>query len=263
MRLSQLVPKTSENHMKTQALGFLLMVAAAGVYAVGCGSSNNNNNGTGGAAGAGTGGRGGAAGAGQGGAGQGGAAGAGTGGKMDGGPDAPKDTPSDTPSDTPVAPTFTDVYAILSNITTPTADTAPGCLHCHDGVTADGGAATTLPHSMDFSTKTAAFNALVGINSLRCPGADGGAGLKRVLASNAAQSVLWQKLNQGVNGPSMPACDNVGMPINRLVPADGGGADAGDGGSVDAGFVQATHYGITSAQLQMVMDWINAGAQNN
>jgi hypothetical protein len=257
MRLSQFVPKNSEIHMKTRALGFLLMVAAAGVYAVGCGSSNNNN-GTGGAAGAGTGGRGGAAGAGQG-----GAAGAGQGGRVDAGTDTATDTPAgDAPTDTQTAPTFTDVYAILSNITTPTADTAPGCLHCHDGVIADGGA-QTLPHVLNFSTKAAAFAALVGVDSLRCPGADGGAAIKRVLANNSAQSVLWQKLNQGVNGSSMPACDNVGMPLNRLVPADGGGADAGDGGTVDAGFVPSTHYAITTAQLQTVMDWINAGAQNN
>jgi hypothetical protein len=259
--------------MKTRALGFLLMVAAAGVYAVGCGSSNNNN-GTGGAAGAGTGGRGGAAGAGTGGAGTGGV---GTGGRLDAGTDTAKadtgtdtakadtgtDTPvGDAPADTQAAPTFSDVYAILSNITTPTTDTAPGCLHCHDGIIADGGA-QVLPHVLNFSTKAAAFAALVGVDSLRCAGVDGGAAIKRVLANNSGQSVLWQKLNQGVNGPSMPACDNVGMPLNRLVPADGGGADAGDGGSVDAGFVPGTHYAITTDQLATVMGWINAGAQNN
>lgn len=267
MRLSQFVPKNSENHMKTRALGFLLMVAAASVYAVGCGSSNNNNNGTGGAAGAGTGGRGGAAGAGTGGSGQGGAAGAGTGGRVDAGPDTKTDTGTDTPvgdapADTQTAPTFTQVWTmILSNVNSPSADTAPGCIHCHDGIIPDGGQ-VRLPHSMNLADKAAAYTALFGVDSLRCPGADGGAAVKRVAANDAAHSVIWQKVNQFVN-PTQLACDNVAMPLNPLTPADGGAADAGDGGSVDAGFVQLTHYAVTQAQVDMIQAWINAGALNN
>jgi hypothetical protein len=245
--------------MKTRALGFLLMVAAAGVYAVGCGSSSPKT-GTGGAGmDAGTGGKGtGGAGmdAGTGGKGTGGM---GMGGKMDAGPDMATDTPTDTQT----APTWTQVFAILSNVTTPTADTAPGCIHCHDGVIPDGGQ-NRLPHNMNLADKTAAYNMLVGIDSIRCAGSDAGgdasAALKRVLAGNAAQSVLYQKLNQGVN-PTQLACDGVAMPLNPLVPADGG-TDAGDGG-LDAGFVQSTHYAISSAQLATIMGWINAGALNN
>jgi hypothetical protein len=259
--------------MKTRALGFLLMVAAAGVYAVGCGSSNNN--GTGGAGGhsdAGTGGKGtgGSAGAGMGGMGTGGkmdagTGGMGTGGKTDAGPDTATDMATDMAADTQTAPTFTQVFAILSNVTTPSADTAPGCVHCHDGIIPDGGQ-NRLPHNMNLADKAAAYAALVGVDSVRCAGSDAGgdasAALKRVLANSAAQSVLYQKLNQGVN-PTQLACDNVAMPLNLLVPADGGGTDAGDGGSADAGFVQSTHYAITSAQLATVMGWINAGALNN
>src|SRR5438270_4282222 len=138
--------------MKTRALGFLLMVAAASVYAVGCGSSNNNN-GTGGAGGGATGGKGmgGSGGMGTGGVGTGGkmdagTGGMGTGGKMDAGPD----TAMDAPADGQTAPTFTQVFAIISDKSTATS---PGCTTCHDGVNTDGGAGTGLPHGMDFTTK--------------------------------------------------------------------------------------------------------------
>lgn len=269
MRLSQFVPKNSENHMKTRALGFLLMVAAAGVYAVGCGSSNNN----GGTGGAGTGGKGGAAGAGVGGAGMGGkggaagagmggAAGAGMGGKIDGGTvdsgtGGKTDGGTDMAVDTPTAPTFTDVYAIISNAT------AAGCTTCHDGINpADGGVGTGLPHGMNFSTKAAAFAALVGVDSLRCGGSDAGtdasAALKRVLAGNATQSVLVQKLMQGM-GVTAGVCDTAapGMPINRSTPNDGGASDGGD-----AGFTTTT-FAVTAGQLTTIEAWINAGAPNN
>ncbi len=258
--------------MKTRALGFLLMVAAAGVYAVGCGSSNNS--GTGGAGGhsdAGTGGKGtggmGTAGAGMGGMGtggkmDGGTGGMGTGGKVDAGNDTATDMATDTPTDTQTAPTFTQVFAIFTNVTTPTADTAPGCIHCHDGVIPDGGQ-VRLPHSMNLADKAAAYTALVGVNSQRCAGSDAGAdaspALKRVLASNASQSVLWQKVNQDVN-PAQLACDGVAMPLNLANVVDGG-PDAGDAGPVDAGF--QTHYMVTADEVTTIMGWINAGALNN
>ncbi len=270
--------------MKTRALGFLLMVAAAGAYGVGCGSSNNNN-GTGGAGDAGTGGKGGAGG------GAGGAAGAGmggktdsgtdtgtgaggktdsgtdtgtsTGGKMDAGTDlaadmktdTPMDTPvGDTPADTQAAPTFTQVFAIISDFTT---DTSPGCAKCHDGVIADGGQ-VRLPHTLNFADKAAAYNMLVGVPSQRCPGGDGGpdAGpaFDRVLAGNADLSVLVQKLKQGLGMGT--ACDSIGMPLQVVTQIDGG-VDAGDAGST------STHYAITPAQLTTIVGWINAGALNN
>jgi hypothetical protein len=255
--------------MKTRALGFLLMVAAAGVYAVGCGSSNNST-GTGGAGGAGTGGKGtgGSGGVGTGGSGTGGM---GTGGKADSGTDTSTgtggktdsgtDMATDMPADTQTAPTFTQVFAILSNVTTPDAATAPGCIHCHDGIIPDGGQ-VRLPHSMNLADKAAAFAALVGVNSQRCAGSDAGAdaspALKRVLPSNAAQSVLWQKVNQFVN-PTQQACDMVAMPLNPPTPVDGGTVD---GSPVDGGFTM-THYAITAGQVDTIMGWINAGALNN
>jgi hypothetical protein len=260
--------------MKTRALGFLLMAIGACTYAVGCGSSNNNPSGTGGAAGAGTGGK-----ATGGVSGTGGVAGAGAGGKMDSGTDTGTDTKTDTGADTKAdagtdtsadtntdvpmgdtsgdtqaAPTFTQVYAILSDTS---ADTAPNCSSCHDGIIPDGGSATALPHSMDFSTKAAAYTALFGVNSLRCAGGDGGVvdagAFKRVLAGDAAMSVLWQKVNQFVNTTEL-ACDGVQMPLQRLVPADGG---------ADAGLVPGTHHAITAQQVATIQGWINAGAPNN
>jgi len=272
--------------MKTRALGFLLMVAAAGVYAVGCGSSNNNGGtggaGTGGKGGAGAGGvgmggkmgTGGVAGMGAGGssdAGKGGKVtdggtdsadtGGGTGGKVDGGnTDMAMDmAPGDVPVDGQGAPTFTDVYAIISN------NAMAGCRTCHDGINpADGGAGAGLPHGMDFSTKAAAYAALVGVDSLRCGATDAGAALKRVLASNAAQSVLVQKLMQGMTGmtgANSGICDtaanSVGMPLNVPKPTDGGAPDGGD-----AGFTLTT-YAVTAPQLATIQAWINAGALNN
>ena len=272
--------------MKTRALGFLLMVAAAGVYAVGCGSSNNN----GGTGGAGTGGKGGAAGAGAGGTaaggtgaggkvdagsdtntGAGGKADSGTdtntgaGGKVDGGTDTVSNTdtaadmaPGDAPADTQAAPTFTQVYAIISNAT------VAGCTTCHDGTNTDGGAGTGLPHGMNFTTKAAAYAALVGVDSIRCgasdAGVDGSAALKRVLAGNAAQSVLVQKLLQGMGitaGLCDTAANSVGMPLNVGKPTDGGAPDGGY-----AGFTLTT-YAVTAPQLTTIQDWINAGALNN
>jgi len=255
--------------MKTRAFGFLLMVTAAGVYAVGCGSSSPKT-GTGGAGmDAGTGGKGtgGAAGAGVGGMGTGGktdagTGGMGTGGKMDGGPDTATDTPVDGGG-----ATFTQVFAIISDKSTATS---PGCTTCHDGVNTDGGAGTGLPHGMDFTTKAAAYAALVGVNSIRCAGgADAGgdastAALKRVLAGNAAQSVLVQKLMQGMTGATGmnsgicdTAANSVGMPINVPKANDGGAPDGGD-----AGFTLTT-YMVTAQQLATIQSWINAGAPNN
>jgi hypothetical protein len=218
------------------------MIAAACGYGAGC-SSSNNNGGTGGAGGAGTGGKADA-----------GTGGTGTGGKADSGTDA---------GDAAAAATFTQVFAILSNVDTPTPDTAPGCAHCHDGLTpgTDAGA-TTLPHSMNFKDKATAFSNLVGVDSLRCTGADGGTQLKRILAGNPGMSVLVQKVRQGLGMGQ--ACDGVGMPLNLsraitdAAAPDGSAPDAG----FDAGF-SMTHYMVTGAQLQTIESWVSAGALNN
>jgi len=262
--------------MKTRGLGFLLMVAAAGVYAAGCGSSGNGG-GTGGAKGdAGVGGATGTGGKGTGGM---GAGGMGTGGKVDSGtPDTAGGTggkvDSGTPdmaTDMPVdggSPTFTQVFAILSDKSTATS---PGCTTCHDGINpADGGVGTGLPHGMDFTNKATAYADLVGVNSLRCPGGQDAGGdastmaFKRVLAGNAAQSVLVQKLQQGMTGATGmnsgicdTAANSLGMPINISKPNDGGATDGGD-----AGFTTTT-YMVTAQQLATIQGWIAAGAINN
>jgi hypothetical protein len=260
-----------EIFMKTRALGLFLMVAGACTYGAGCGSSNNN--GTGGATGTGGHATGGATG--TGGHATGGATGTGgttvvdagndirtdTGPGTDVRPDVPADAPADAPTDVPtdvadaaVGPTFTQVFAILSNITTPSPDTAPGCANCHDGAnTATDAAPTTLPHLLNFKDRNIAYSQLVGIPSLRCTTADGGTAVMRVVAGSSATSILAQKLSQGLGMGT--ACDGVGMPLQRQVGADGGPDGGADGGT--------THYAITNAQLLTVTGWINAGARDN
>jgi len=191
-----------------------------------------------------------------------GTGGMGMGGKIDGGPDTSTDTPVDGGG-----ATFTQVFAIISDKSTATS---PGCTTCHDGVNTDGGAGTGLPHGMNFTTKAAAYAALVGVDSLRCAGgADAGgdastAALKRVLAGNAAQSVLVQKLMQGMTGATGmnsgicdTAANSLGMPINVPKANDGGATDGGD-----AGFTLTT-YMVTAGQLATIQSWINAGALDN
>jgi len=232
-------------------------------------SSSNNNGGVGGAGGSSTGGRdGGAAGSGVGGAGgvgTGGAGGGAAGGRLDAGMDVAADVPTDAPTgDAAIPATFTQVFnQILNNTTMPTAATSPGCANCHDGIPLDGGSAgLVIAHSINYRDKAAAYTALVGtaipavgVDSLRCPGMDGGAAIKRVRPGNPDESVLVQKLRQGLGIGT--ACDGVAMPLNIPVPNDGG-ADAGG----DAGFSLTTH-AITMDELNLVISWINAGALNN
>jgi hypothetical protein len=238
--------------MNKRALGLVLMMMGACAYGTGCGSSSNNNGGTGGATGT---------------------DGGGTGGKTDGGgtggapaTDGGNDVPvSGDASDGGGAATFTQVFAILSNVATPTTDTAPGCAHCHDGLVpgSDAGA-TTLPHSMNFTDKMTAYNQLVGVDSLRCTadgGTDGGQ-LKRILAGNPALSVLVQKVRQGLGMGT--ACDGVQMPLNPVRPITD--ASPPDGSPPDAAFDAGTfmtHYMVSPAQLQTIESWVNAGAPNN
>jgi hypothetical protein len=217
-------------------------------------------------------GTGGAAGShGVGGSGTGGAAGSGVGGRVDGGIDVPADTSADVlgdgSSDVAVNPaTFTQVFnQILNNTSQPTPETSPGCANCHDGMPIDGGNANQMiSHSINFRDKAAAYTALVGtmippvgVDSQRCPAADGGPAIKRVRPSDPDESVLVQKLRQGRGIGT--ACDGVGMPLNFPIPVDAGGpSDAGP----DAGFTLTMH-AITMDQLNLVVSWVNAGALNN
>ena len=156
--------------------------------------------------------------------------------------------------------TFTQVFnQILNNTTMPTAATSPGCANCHDGVPVDGGSANAMiSHSINYRDKAAAYIALVGtaippvgVDSLRCPGMDGGPAIKRVRPGNPDESVLVQKLRQGLGIGT--ACDGVAMPLNIPLPNDGGAG-------TDAGF---TMHAITLDELNMVISWVNAGALNN
>jgi hypothetical protein len=266
--------------MKTRYLGLSVTAAMMGLGLVACSSSNGG--GSGGAAGTSAGGRGGAgvggsggvgtggtAGQGVGGAGTAGAGGSGAGGRVDGGVDVPADASGDGSGDVALNPaTFTQVFnQILNNTTQPTPETSPGCANCHDGMPVDGGNANqVISHSINYRDKAAAYTALVGtmipavgVDSLRCPAADGGPAIKRVRPGDPAESVLVQKLRQGRGIGT--ACDGVAMPLNILIPVDGGSADAGDGGP-DAGFTLTKH-AITADQLTLVESWVTAGALNN
>jgi hypothetical protein len=152
-----------------------------------------------------------------------------------------------------------DVLADLDNTTMPTLATSPGCANCHDGVPVDGGSAgAMISHSINYRDKAAAYVALVGtaippvgVDSLRCPGMDGGAAIKRVRPGNPDESVLVQKVRQGLGIGT--ACDGVGMPLNIPLPNDGGAG-------ADAGF---TTHAITLDELNLVIRWVNAGALND
>jgi hypothetical protein len=253
--------------MKPVHFGLSVMVVAAMFVGMAC-SSSNNNGGVGGAGGSlpvGTGGSPGDAGTGgAGGVGTGGADGGAVGGHLDAGTDVPADGNIDAPADAPIPATFTQVFnQILNNTTLPTPATSPGCANCHDGIAVDGGSANAMiSHSINYRDKAAAYTALVGtaippvgVDSLRCPGMDGGAAIKRVRPGNPDESVLVQKLRQGLGIGT--ACDGVAMPINIPLPNDGG-ADAGP----DAGFTLTTH-AITMDELNLVISWINGGALNN
>jgi hypothetical protein len=180
---------------------------------------------------------------------------------VDAGPDTPADAPS---GDALVPATFTQVFnQILNNTTMPTPATSPGCANCHDGMPVDGGNANQMiSHSINYRDKAAAYTALVGtqipavgVDSLRCAGMDGGAAIKRVRPGNPDESVLVQKLRQGLGIGT--ACDGVAMPLNIPLPNDGGA----DGGG-DAGFTLTTH-AITADELNLVISWVNGGALNN
>ena len=160
------------------------------------------------------------------------------------------DMPLDVLIDVSGAQTFTNVFAIISS----GSDNAPGCARCHDGDASTTPA--TLPHLLNFTNKSVAYMQLAGVPSLVCAGQEGGAVLERVNPGSPDTSVLVQKLRAGLRLAA--ACGGGGMPANVFVTVDAGGPD---GGSTSV--VQTTHYAITMAQLQTIIDWVNAGAPNN
>jgi len=101
------------------------------------------------------------------------------------------------------------------------------CMSCHTGVptTAVPPATTTLPGSQNLTTAAASYKALVGVPSLEVPT------VLRVAPGNPANSYLIMKLQGGVGiqGKQMP----LGGPF------------------------------LSPAQINMVAQWITAGAQMN
>jgi hypothetical protein len=83
--------------------------------------------------------------------------------------------------------------------------------------------------SLDMSTQAAAYTNLVGV--MAAGPACGGMGLIRVVKGDASMSLIYEKVSE-----ADPPCGSQ-MPL--------GGAP------------------ISSAEMTMVMDWINAGAKNN
>jgi hypothetical protein len=113
------------------------------------------------------------------------------------------------------AATFTQVY---QNIISPI------CVQCHN----PQGIGVSLGH-LDMSTQAAAFKDLVGVEAMGS--ACGGMGT-RVVASNAANSILFKKVD-----PAQPAPCGSKMPLG-LTP-------------------------LTEAQTAEIESWINGGALND
>jgi hypothetical protein len=112
----------------------------------------------------------------------------------------------------PASATFTEVYAAILQ---------PTCSECHR----PGG----IGSFQDFSSQPVAYTALVGMKASgpSC----GSSGETRVVAGNASQSLLFQKVSE-----ANPPC-GAQMPL--------GGPS------------------LSSAQVTLVEDWINAGALND
>ena len=89
------------------------------------------------------------------------------------------------PSQTTPTPTFTDVYAIITN----------RCISCHF---TSSGIGISLGH-LDMSTQANAFSNLVNVpaGGVSC----GSSGLTRVVPGNANASLLYNKVAPGVPAP--------------------------------------------------------------
>jgi hypothetical protein len=130
--------------------------------------------------------------------------------------------PTAGPSDSGPAATFTEVYATVMS------SGSPSCTDHHSGGTSAAG-------NLDMSSQKLAYTNLVGVpaSGPECgPGAiDGGAVQIRVVAGNAAASLLYQKLvgAQPLCGSAMPAL--------------------GDS--------------VSASQLALVKSWIDDGAPND
>jgi hypothetical protein len=111
--------------------------------------------------------------------------------------------------------TFTMVYSDIIS---------PICVQCHN----PNGIGVSMGH-LDMSTKAVAFSDLVGVSAMGV--ACGGMGT-RVVAGNAANSILFKKIDPNQGSP----CGSK-MPLG-LTP-------------------------LTTAQADEIQSWINAGALND
>jgi hypothetical protein len=132
-------------------------------------------------------------------------------------------------------PTFTNVYADVI---------APRCVSCHQP-----GKSGVNTGMLDMSTQATAYGSLVGVpaagtgagasgvtcTSLGVGAEDGGSPLLRVAPGSASSSLLYEKVNARVVGIN-PPCGS-GMPL--------------------------TGAALTQAQVDLIGDWIGAGATND
>jgi hypothetical protein len=118
------------------------------------------------------------------------------------------------------AATFSQVWRTI--LTEGSLPSSPGCWFCHDGT----------PGIPEFTTQGLGYSTLVGQPSTSCPGRI------RVIAGDAANSVLVNKLRAHAPFNSGMICGGMPMPLS------------------------ATRF-ITPEQLAMIESWINAGALNN
>jgi len=127
-------------------------------------------------------------------------------------------------------PTFTNVYAnVISQ----------RCISCHRP-----GASGVNVGMLDMSTQTAAYANLVGVAAMGIGAGTSGItcasatpALTRVIPSDSANSLLWNKVSTKLAG-TVPACGSP-MPL------------------------PATAAPLTAAQVSLIAAWIDGGALND
>jgi hypothetical protein len=208
--------------MKRHVLAVALVCLAVSWNALsGCSSGTGSDAGSGGSGGTGgSGGNGGSA------AGSGGSGGAGGGGGGGGNSEAGLGPP-----------TFTNIYTEILQPSCGTSSTLT--TGCHQAAASVPLSALTVSE-LDMSTQAIAFSGLVNIPAMGTDcslGVDGGPVPIRVVPGKAAESLLFQKVDE-----AKPPC---GMQMPRPIPP------------------AMTAKPLTSAQVMLIEDWINAGADNN
>jgi|HubBroStandDraft_2_1064218.scaffolds.fasta_scaffold89416_2 hypothetical protein len=151
-------------------------------------------------------------------------------------------------------PTFTNVYTEVLGVSCG----ATGLYNCHgsDNGAVQNGAVTNS--SLDFSSKDTAYSALYNVKAmgslaagetatLGCGSApDSGAPLIRVVPGDAKASLLYEKVENPSSSYDPPCGERMPLPHDKT------------GINFSVPFVS-----LSSAQISLIEDWINAGAQNN